>query len=172
VGFDIVVELDAVARYYLKSERGKKEQVWLKSTQEQEDFDRGIDALPEDKVRREVEQLSMERGNEIYRRLYKSPYSWAFEVLPASSLHLPQINEKVKPYLKKASWELAQFADLVKAYSSEAALAEFRDDGRAVRHQNLLVLNENRMYRIIDGSHRAVTLCLRGTTGFGCYIGS
>jgi hypothetical protein len=64
-----VVELDAVARYYLKSEQGKKERVWLKNTQEREDFDRRIDALPQDKVRREVEQLSMERGNEIYRRL-------------------------------------------------------------------------------------------------------
>jgi len=92
--------------------------------------------------------------------------------LPASALHLPRINRRVNPYLERAGWELARFANMVRTLSAETALVEFKDDGRPVCEQNLLVLTEGGRDRVIDGSHRAGAMCLRGTTTFSCFVGS
>ena len=158
-----LVEPDAVAKYYVKSELSKRDSP--------SDLEHCVDALSRDELRLEVQRLSEERKNEIYERLYGSPIAWAFYDLPASSLHLPKINQRVNPFLEQKDWELFKFANLVRSLPEEEALIEFKDNGKAIPFQNLLVLNEDYRYRIIDGSHRAVILCLRGSTTFQCYVG-
>jgi hypothetical protein len=157
-------------RYYVKSESGKDQKIWESNEEEVRHFDERIDSMPDDEARSNFQRLSEKRQNELRTRLDK--YSWHLARFSPSELHLPQINPTVEPYLQDTDRNLLSFASKVKGAPSCSALGEFRDDGIRLCHERLIVMDESGRFRIMDGSHRAVVMCLRGREVIEGYLAS
>lgn len=45
-----------------------------------------------------------------------------------------------------------------------------RDDGRKIVHTKIIIEDQRDKFQILDGSHRAVVLGIRGSSEIPCYL--
>jgi hypothetical protein len=166
-----VYEID-VERYYLKCELGKVTREWTQTESTVRTFDQAIDDLDETDASRLAVALSCHyRMNPFCHRLGKH-LDWRFREVPISQLLMSEINEKVRPSLVRCHYNLAKFVQLLKdSDTSDENLIEFRDDARKIWRSSVIAEQRNGMVQILDGSHRAAILALRGNSEISCYIG-
>jgi hypothetical protein len=157
-----------VARYYVMSELGKKNEIWNKSEEWVKEFNAGLNDSSPGKIMESAKNLSAERANELHSRLSDRALLWREIELHSFELYLPQINPRVNQYLQAISWNLDSFSKLVNGNDD---LLEFHDVGRKIWHDRLIALDQLNRIRIIDGSHRAVIMRNRGKEHFQVYVG-
>ena len=156
-------------RYYLTCEIGKDREIWKRDENGAAELEIEVNSLTERRARDELIRLSTKRGNELRSRLDQN--FWYLVTLRSSELRLPLINNQVNPFLQRVSHNLEGFTSLMREYPDNGDLKEFRDEGRKIPHEKLIVIQESSSdFRIMDGSHRAVVMCLRGKDHFDCFL--
>jgi hypothetical protein len=160
-----------VIRHYLKCEIGKIANDWAQTDDCIKILDQSIESLSEEDATRLCVALSYYyRGNALCTLLQKGR-NWHLHAIRCSQLFMSGINPEVNPYLEKYSFNLADFVEYMKADGAkEERLKEFRDDGRKIMHTEIVVEDQDGKMQIIDGSHRAVVLGIRGNNEISCFV--
>jgi hypothetical protein len=85
---------------------------------------------------------------------------------------ISHINSDVDPFLERCGFNLAKFAEFVRSNgANEKKLDEFRDDARRIWRTRVITEHSMESIQILDGSHRAAILALRGKLEISCYVG-
>ena len=168
------MDRNEVMMYYAQSELEKPVGESTYCPDDQAKFDRMIAGLSAHELAALVRSLSSYRSNQMYLRLTEEPRVWHRAEIAVEKLFLPRIDDRVEAALAALSRTLDRVVScLLDDTCPEGGhlRAEFKDDGRPVLHQSLIVLEQAAGFGIIDGSHRAVILTGRGRRVFSCYIG-
>ena len=167
---DLVQETD-VMRHYLKCELGKSLRDWQQSEDFVRSFNETIERLCDDDTNRLALMLSRDyRRNPLANRWGKH-LNWRINVVPSSQLLMSEINQKVRPTLLSCGYRLAEFVQHMRGKgAADSNLAEFRDDSRRIWYRQIIGEQAGNMTQILDGSHRAVILALRGDSELSCYV--
>jgi hypothetical protein len=156
----------------LKCELGKVAREWTQTEDFVKTFDQTIDKLDDKDAYRLAVTLSCHyRMNPLCHR-WGNRFQWRLREIPLSQLLLSEINDKVRPTLMKCRYNLAEFVQYLKdSGTKDNNLREFRDEARRIWHSRIIsedILSGK--IQILDGSHRAVILAMRGNAEILCYV--
>lgn len=170
MGANSIKELEVI-RHYLKCEIGKITNDWTQTDEFVKILGQSIDSLnEEDATRLSIALSYYYRGNALCTLLQKE-FKWHLTDICCSQLLMSGINPEVDRYTEEYGRNLAMFIQYMKGDGAKVdALKEFRNDGRKIIHTRIIVEDQRGKFQIIDGSHRAVALGIRGSSEISCYI--
>ncbi|MGA3298111.1 MAG: ParB N-terminal domain-containing protein [Candidatus Bathyarchaeia archaeon] len=161
-----------VVKYFLQCEIGKIAEVW----KQQEDFVNTLNQTINNMIASEAVSLAVAlsgcyRNNPLCQKLRKG-LDWSQQNVSCEQLFISQIKPEIDVFLRKYDFNLAKFAQYMKSDGiNEERLSEFRDDQRRIWHPTIITEDTGFRIQILDGSHRAVILALRGASEIPCYVG-
>lgn len=163
-----------VVRYYLKCEVGKLALVDWQPKDFVERVDQAVDRLCEEDASRLAKVLACYyRNNPLCSRLGNHISKWRIQEIPCNQIRLSQIKTDIDPFLDRFGFNLERFVQFMKAEGAkeERLMKEFPVDSRELWHSRIICEPYLNQIQILDGSHRAVILALKGNSKISCYVG-
>lgn len=117
-------------------------------------------SLSDHKAKKLCCQLSHDRKNPVFHFISRGPDQWSIKNVKISAIYMIGINGKVNRYLRENGWSL-------KENSKDKHIRRHKEFNKTgdIYHRCLTLIAQNigsERYKLIDGNHRAVRLCING----------
>ncbi|MEX2524494.1 MAG: hypothetical protein WD750_06020 [Gammaproteobacteria bacterium] len=120
-----------------------------------------IESLDDGQIETLCDWLSAWRNNEMHRFIGQSPREWKIADVPISKIKVGDVNEIVKPMLKRNRYRLD-------AIAADPEIGNHFEFAWPHKYQpgELIAVKQGNMYLLKDGIHRAIRAACDGTTEF------